>query len=347
MKKLSDEKLYDTINSYFTKYLDTMKKSSKNTIRSYRKALSDFIDWTAADHECSIFDITFKMLDDKSLAGYLQSIEDNGDSITTRNQRLQAIRSFFSYAAKMDPAFVIYYNNILKVPAKKDLKLYTIDYLRENELKILFQQPDQGTYLGYRDLFIMILMYDSAARVQEIVDVKICDIKDYDTPIMLLHGKGNKDRTVPLMKSTMKHFHKYMDLFHPGVSNDSDEYLFYSVIHGEARPLDTSTIRKMMIKYGNMAKEKCPSITVNVHPHLLRHSRAMHLRQHGMSLALISEWLGHSDPRTTLIYAHADTEEKRKAIEKATPANSVIRKSSTMRYKISDEDMLKKLYGLK
>ena len=111
--------------------------------------------------------------------------------------------------------------------------------------------------------------------------------------------------------------------------------------------LDTSTVRKMIQRYGEKARETCPAIPEKMHPHLLRHSRAMHLYQHGMDLTLISQWLGHAQFETTLIYAYADTEHKRKAIEQATPANSILKnKKSVKRFVVTDDEMIRRLYGL-
>lgn len=151
-----------------------------------------------------------------------------------------------------------------------------------------------------------------------------------------------------MMDSTIQYFHKYMKIFHPDVNPDSKAPLFYSTRCGEQKALDTSTIRKMILKYGKQARETCPAIPENIHPHLLRHSRAMHLYQHGMELELISQWLGHAQLGTTLVYAYADTEQKRKAIEQATSKNSILKKKDAVkRFVISDDDMIRRLYGLK
>jgi len=124
--------------------------------------------------------------------------------------------------------------------------------------------------------------------------------------------------------------------------------LFYTIKGNIKMPLDSSTIRKLIIAYGEAAREHCIEVPEHIHPHMLRHSRAMHLYQHGMGLTLLAQWLGHAQLETTLIYAYADTEHKRKAIEQATPVNSPLRKKlNSSRYTITDDETLKKLYGLK
>lgn len=348
MKGLADESLFRIVHDFLIIYLPKMKKCSENTIRSYRSTISALLDYTAAVCKEPLAEVSFSQISGSVLTGFLDSIENSGASVSTRNQRLQAIRSFFAYAVMCDPALMIYRNEILKVPAKKNEKKETIDYLTEDSLKLLFAQPDPNTEKGFRDLFLLLLMYDSAARVQEVADIRIHDINDNKTPTLLLHGKGAKIRTVPLMDSTIQYFHKYMKIFHPDVNPDSKTPLFYSTRRGKQRALDTSTIRKMILKYGKQAREACPAIPENIHPHLLRHSRAMHLYQHGMELELISQWLGHAQLGTTLVYAYADTEQKRKAIEQATSKNSILKKKDAVkRFVISDDDMIRRLYGLK
>jgi len=348
MKELKDEQLFQTIHDYLCVYLPKLKKYSENTIRSYRGTLSSLLDYTAEQAGVSLSQISFAMITYEVLSGFLEGIEKSGASVTTRNQRLQAVRSFYNYASMSDPALMIYRNEISKVPAKKRTENEVIDFLTEEETKILLKQPDPATEKGLRDLFILVLLYDSAARVQELVDIRICDLRNDKTPTLRLHGKGSKTRIVPLMSSTIRHYKKYMETFHPGEDGTSTEYLFYNTVKGMRKKLDTSTVRKMVRQYGDRAREVKPSIPEKLHPHHLRHSRAMHLYQHGMDLTLISQWLGHNQLETTLIYAHADTEQKRKAIEKATSATNILKnEKDTKRFVVSDDDMIRRLYGLK
>ena len=318
MKNLADELLYKTIHDYREIYLPKMRKCSPNTVRSYRQSLSALLDFAAREKKVSLSAITFSMLNSTMVAAYLESVEAAGASITTRNQRLQAIRSFFSYAAMSDPSCMFYKSDVSKIPMKKNPSRTVVDYLSETALKVLFEQPDCSTEKGLRDLFLLLLMYDSAARVQELVDIQIRDLTLGKTPTLVLHGKGSKTRIVPLMSSTLKYYALYRRTFHPGENKDSNAYLFYSERNGVKHQRDTSTVRKMIQRYGEKARETCPVLPEKIHPHLLRHSRAMHLYQHGMDLTLISQWLGHAQFETTLIYAYADTEHKRKAIEQAT-----------------------------
>ena len=187
----------------------------------------------------------------------------------------------------------------------------------------------------------------AADRIQEIIDAKICEVKISSTSSIQLHGKGNKIRIVPLMENTVKHFKNYMKEFHSGETWESQNYIFYANHHGVMEKICDDTIRVRMNIYAEMARQECSEVPERVHPHLWRHSRAMHLYQHGMDLTLISQWLGHKQFTTTLVYAHADTETKRKAIEKAIGGTSPIEQISQATYKVEDEETLKRLYGLK
>ena len=222
-----------------------------------------------------------------------------------------------------------------------------IDYLSEKAVRAIIAQPDIETDMGQRDMFFMILLYDTGARVDEMLHARICDVKTDSPATMLLFGKGKKYRQVPLSARTVSHYKKYLKKFHPGEDAYSQEYIFYTVHDGEHHKMSDNNVRIFMRRYGREAQRLCPEIPDNVHPHLFRHSRAMHLYQGGMDLTLVSQWLGHANLQTTLIYAHADTEQKRKAIELAEHFGSPTRKNpSTGRYTVSDEETLKRLYGL-
>jgi site-specific recombinase XerD len=220
--------------------------------------------------------------------------------------------------------------------------------MSEQAVKVLLEQPSPLTKKGLRDRFIILLMDDTAARLQELIDIRLCDIKLGKTPVIILNGKGSKTRSVPLMKKTVEQYKNYIRAFHPDEGLYSDQPLFYTMRYQMKTPLGSSTVRKLIISYGAAARQCSAEVPAHVHPHMLRHSRAMHLYQHGMDLTLVSQWLGHVRLETTLIYAHADTEHKRKAIAAATPANSPLRgRLNAKRFTVSDENTLKQLYGLK
>ncbi len=192
----------------------------------------------------------------------------------------------------------------------------------------------------------MILLYDSGARNRELLDLRLRDI-DLTRGNILVTGKGNKKRMIPIMDKTVSHCRKYLALFHEN-EHDENQFLFYVIRNGQKQQMSDDNVARFLRIYGRLAKTKCPEIPSKVHPHLFRHTRAMHLYRSGMPLALLSEWLGHAHPDSTLIYANADTEMKRAAIQKATtPANPLLTQHASSDTWKNDEDLLRKLYGLK
>ena len=184
--------------------------------------------------------------------------------------------------------------------------------------------------------------------MQENLSLRLCDIQFGKVPKVTLFGKGRKKRMVPLMQKTVQYLKQYISRFHADRPKDADDYLFYSIIHEQTEKLTDRRIRYIIQEYGQKARVVCPEIPEHIHPHLFRHSRAMHLYQAGMDLTLVSQWLGHSNITTTLVYAHADTEQKRRAIEAATPPNSPLgKKLNPTHFTLADEELLKKLTGLR
>jgi len=349
MSKVVDTTFFGLVHDFLRVYLPEQRGCSPHTIRAYRTALGTLFDFVKAEKNIELSALAFGMIDSRMVNKFLDDIEAGGSSISTRNHRLNCIRAFYAYAAKIDPAAVIHQAEVYKVPRKKTDKPTVVGFLSESAIKALLEQPDVKTKKGLRDRFLMLFMYDTGARVQEVLGVRLCDIRLGKTPtVTLLHTKGAKVRTVPLMRQTVDYYESYRKIYHTNSREHSDCPLFYVTQRGVDSQMNDSTVRKFMAAYGRGAREVCPEIPERVHPHLLRHSRAMHLYRRGMDLTLISQWLGHAQLDTTLIYAHADTEHKRKAIEKSTPAGSPLKKNlNAKRYTITDEDMLKKLYGLK
>jgi site-specific recombinase XerD len=349
MGGVADTVLFSLVHDFFKTYLPNQRRCSPHTIRAYRTAIESFLDFTKGQRNISLSEVTFEMLNRDTLIKFLDSIETRGCSIQTRNHRLNCVRAFFNYASKLDPTTVIHKSDIFKVPIKKASKPDIVKYMNEKAVAALLEQPDPLAKRGLRDRFILLLMYDTAVRLQELLDFRLCDIRLGKTPVAAIaHGKGGKAREVPLMKQTVEHFQNYKQAFHLGEGVYSDCPLFYTMRDGAKKPLDASTVRKLIIAHSKAARKRCEDVPERVTPHTLRHSRSMHLYQHGMDLTLLAQWIGHAQLETTLIYARADTEQKRLAIAQATPASSPLKaKLNPKRYTVTDDETLKKLYGLK
>ena len=349
MAGVADVTLFSLVHDYFKVYLPKRRECSPHTIRSYQNTIESLLDFVKVKKDIRLSEITFEMIDHNMLSAYLDHLgAECNCSVSTQNLRLSHIRAFYTYAAKMKPSVVIHLAEIRKVPKKKIVDQDIVEYMSENAILTILEQPDATTKKGLRDQFLMLMLYDTAARIQEALNIRLRDIHLGKSPTVTLHGKGSKVRTVPLLKKTVIHFRNYTNVFHPGEGLYSEEYLFYVPRRGQKNRMSENNARKLIAAYGTAAQTVCPEIPDCVHPHLFRHSRAMHLYQRGMDLILISQWLGHAQPDTTLIYAHADTEQKRKAIEASTSPSSPLKKAlNSQRFTVDDEDTLKKLYGLR
>lgn len=343
--KFADEAFFRSIRDFLTIYLPKQKCYSENTIRSYRISLSLFVDYLTDVLNIPLHKLSFQHITAKNITDFLDWLQLNRScSPSTRNQRLMAIRSFTKYAAGIEPSNIYIQADVSNVPAQKTPEKM-VEFLSESALKTLLEQPDCKRDIGLRDCFFMVLMYDTAARCQEMLDLKWKDFElDTAYPYLYLHGKGNKTRTVPLMEKTVRFLSSYADKFHNGSMSKGDSFVFYTVIHGRQNQMSPDTVARFMRKYGELARKECLDVPKRVHPHQLRHTRAIHLYRSGFPLALLAEYLGHVHVETTRIYAYADTEMKRAAIRKADPNNLAAQEAAIWK---GDDDIIKRLYGLK
>ena len=287
---VKDAVLFALVHDFFKVQLPKLSNKSPNTIYAYRESLDALFEFVKAENHINLSDITFEMIDRHVLSRFLDYLETvRGCSIETRNHRLNRIRAFYKYAAKIESTAVIHRNEILKVPLKKSAKPDIIKYMSEDAVKAVLAQPDPMSEKGLRDQFLMVLLYDTGARIQEVMDIRLHDIRLGKAPTVTLNGKGGKTRVVPLMESTVEHFRNYSSVFHPGEGVYSEQSLFYVQRCGRKKPMHQDTARRFIFDYGAAAKEHCQDVPDKVTPHLWRHTRAMNLYQRGMDLTLISQ----------------------------------------------------------
>lgn len=342
----SDVLFFQLIRDFLTVYLPKQKSASPHTIKSYKNVLNLLIDYTLDSLNCSITEIKFETIIRQHIEAFLEWLETHRNcSVSTRNQRLASLRSFYSYAANRDITLVTYLQELEKIPTKKSEKSQEIKYFSEETLKVILEVPNQQNKREFRNLFFMILLYDTGARNQEILHIRLKDMHTtIASPYVTLSGKGKKTRLVPLMEKTIKHYEKYLYLYHS--KSTDDDFLFYILRKGDKRAMSPDNAEKFIKHYGQLAQAVNQDVPDNLHPHMFRHSRAMHLYRNGMPLPLLAEWLGHAQLETTMIYAHADTKMKQDAIEKATSALNPLNTAEVSINWQDDEETIKKLYGL-
>ena len=336
---------FNTVRSYLLEYLPHQKCRSENTVKAHKNALNLFVSYLRAERRMKVSNIMFSALDKQLVIDFLNWLtETRGCSLSSRNQRLSILRTFFEYAGQLDCTQIALEISIKKIPVASHPKTI-VDFLSDNALKALLAQPSTTKLNGVRDRVFMSVMYDTAARCSELLNMRISDIRIGVThPVAYLRGKGNKIRSVPLMPKTVEHLKQYLQIFHPNAESNSDDYLFFATTHGNRHRLSPDAAAQFMKKYGEKAREVCPEVPARVHPHQLRHTRAIHLYRDGVPLVLVGEYLGHVNPDTTRIYAYADTEMKRKALEKSDERRFSMIEIVPLWH--DNEDMILKLSGL-
>ena len=301
-----------SLTKYLGTYLPGQVGVSKNTTLSYRDTFSIFLKFCRDIAEIPSELFTLSDLSRDVVEQFLSWLESERNcSISTRNQRLSAIHAFCKYLQYEYPESIARFQEIISIPLKKNIS-GNFEYLSLESVQAILAQPNQLTWRGLRDLALLAVMYDSGARVQEIADLYVCNIRLEYPATLKLTGKGQKTRFVPIMESTADILKSYCQTNDIRPSSDPEKPLFYNRDH---KKLTRSGISFILQKYADLARrEHGKLIPDTVTPHMLRHSKAMHLLQSGVNLVYIRDLLGHTSVKTTEVYARADTKMKREAL---------------------------------
>lgn len=340
-------RFFKLVRDFLTVYLPDQRAVSVNTIKSYRECLNQLLSYICDRNGVALGKLCFEYLSRETVESYLEYLEKKRHcSVSTRNHRLACVRSFVKYAGVRDVSVQACVNDLCTIPQKKVAKTAVIKFFSESALKSILEQPDARKKKGLRNLFFMILMYDTGARNQELLDIRLSDIHfEGKSPYVVITGKGRKTRLVPVMPKTVDHFRKYVDVFHPEIS--FNDHLFYIERKGNRSAMSPDCSEKFVKKYGTAAYNVNPKVPESLHCHMFRHSRSMHLYKSGMPMVLLAEWLGHAQISSTLIYANADTEMKKEAIMKATSKLNPLLSGETAYLEWEDDEaLIRQLYGL-
>jgi len=319
---------------------------SEHTIQAYKDTINSFLLFLKSDKGIELHSASASHFCKDNILDYLEWLRvERNNSDSTRNQRLMNLRLFYSYLVGenfMNFADYSQIKQIRKIPTP-DRAVYNT--LTIEDMKLLLEMPDISKKTNLRDRFYIALLYDTGCRNGEILNLKMGDIQvnRSNAYVNILNGKDNKSRTTPLSSEIIKIFEQYSKIYHP--SRNPDEYLFYTKRKGVITQMSPDNTARFLKVYGNEARKIKPSF-LHLHPHLFRHTRVMHLYQAGMPLPLVGQWLGHSKQETTLIYAYADIEMKRKALEKLAISKDTVFTNESFKYQ-GDESTIRKLYGLK
>lgn len=338
----SDKKLFFSFTYEFLEvYMRTQLARSIATIESYRDALTVFRHYLRDERKIRTNSFEFLHCTRDLILDFMNYLADKGNKPGTRNQRLAALKSYLWFAAEKDTSLQSIAISVSRIKSCRNPQKEK-PILDEEALKRLIEVPDNSK-MGIRDKTIMILLYDSAARIDEILSLRKQDLSvDTNAPYIHVIGKGQKERIIALTDMTCEHLRQYISLYHSQNSPTTD-LLFYTSIKGVIGKMSEANVERFLKKYANIVRKDYPNIPDSVHPHMFRRTRATGLYRDGVDLSIVSRFLGHSHLETTRIYAIPSVEMVRKAIEKVP---TQISDEKPLWDKNSDE-LLAKMCGLR
>ena len=313
-EKLFFSKTYDFLEIYLPK----QACRSRHTIKQYKTGLSCFFDYVSDVRMLSPLSFTFIHCTYKFLLEYRQYLgEDQRNAASTINCRFAAIRSYLEYVSDGDASIIPVYLVAERVPSAPVPKVRR-PVIEAADLAAFLDSPAH-TWKGNRDRFILVLLYDTAIRVEELVSIRLGDIvSGSSASSILIHGKGRKERCIVLSDKASEHLNAYISVYHDAIP-DPNCPLIYTVIHGEIHPMSVRNVERMLHKYGQAAKATNPNIPDSVHPHMMRRTRACGLYQDGVPMEQVAALLGHSHIETTRThYAEPSKKQMQESMKKGT-----------------------------
>lgn len=318
------------LHSFFQEWLAEQRNASHRTVLAYRDAWRLFLRFVAQNRKKPVAALNLEHLTGADVLAFLQYIErEQRVSVSTRNCRLAALRSFYSFVSEQEPRLALQCAEVLRVPFKKATRRAT-RYLESAEVAAILSQPDRSKVEGQRDHALMSLLYNTGARIQEALDLRPQDVHFKSPAHVRLMGKGRKERISPIWPEIADLVTALMRR----QPRKPDEPIF---VNRYGEPLTASGFRFRLRQYVEAAAKTVPTISnKRVTPHIFRHTTAVHLVAAGVDVTVIRSWLGHAQLNTTNHYAQANLETKRKALEQVDPK---LRPAKPPRWK-RDADLL-------
>ncbi len=313
------------VQQYFCQRLIAQRNASQRTVSSYRDTFRLLLGFAENRLHKIPTALTLSDLDAPFILEFLDHLEHGrGNTPRTRNARLTTIRSFMKYASHEDPTALPVIQRVLAIPRKR-LDRPLVGFLSREQIDAVLAAPDRSTWSGQRDHVLLATMYNTGARVSEVTAMRRMDLALDRSAAARLHGKGRKERAVPLWRTTADALRNWLS----GLPDQPDHPVFPNA---RGTRMSRSGVEDRLDAAVRAAAQKCPSLRGrSVSPHMLRHSTAMHLLQSGVDITVIALWLGHESPATTHLYVEADLQMKERALA-MVPAADV----KTGRYRPGD-----------
>ena len=318
MSRATSTDLGRDLVKFFDDFLPAQRGLSPHTIRSYRDALVLLLQFASRDAKRPVERLDIPDLTADRIAKFLASLEtDRHNGIATRNARLGAIHVFARFMAAHRPEHLGSLQRIIGMPFKRGAREAPIEYLERDEMDALLCSIDRTSRLGRRDYALFALMFNTSARVQEVLDLRVRDVRFDAPPQVRLLGKGKKTRICPLWPATARLLTGLINDAAASTVDPANRLLFTNARGGS---LTRYGVRYLLRRYVKKATRAAPTLRgKKLHPHSLRHSTAVALLKAGVDFATISQWLGHAGLNTTMRYARADLDLKRQALSQVFP----------------------------
>lgn len=319
MDSMATASFFGLIRDYLVVYLPKIRLSSPATIVSYRTTLNQLLDYVEQSQDVEVASLSFEDFNAHIIAGFMGWLFEKREvSPSTCNQRLAAVKAFFSYCAMRDPSLGQLSGQISQIKRLRTMASVP-EIMSEAAYRAILDQADRKTRQGRRNLFILIILFETGVRISELLGIRLGDISTMPVGATItVIGKGDKTRTVVCGRKLADSLGVYLSEFHEPQAKPKAP-LIYTIHKGEKTFMSSDTPQKFIKAYANSARLVCPEVPQSVHPHSFRHLRASTLYQSGTPLSIIARLLGHASIDTTAIYASADIEMLRAAVEGSFP----------------------------
>jgi len=316
-KRKKDSNFWILARSYLHDYMPAVRNLSDKSVETYKQSLKTYLRFLEEQKSLSNDNITFDAFSRDYVKEYIACLKGQDFSPKTINLKLTAIRSFLKYCSEEDFELRGIYTEICSIKKLKEDKK-PIQYLQPTATSAILAAYDSKTSKHRRNRMLLILLYDTGARVQELSDLNPSSLHlEAKNPYVTLVGKGRKSRNVPLMAKTVQHLNAYLNEFH---HSNAEDPLFYSLLDGMPHRLSTDSISLVLKTAADIARQTCKDVPDKIHCHLIRKTKAMDLYKNGVPLPFIMQLLGHESMSTTSgFYAFATLEMMTNAMNKAAP----------------------------